>query len=65
MIPARHESVSISISEKKEREDDIKIAGGWISSSDFNRMKKDQNSRMNATIRRLKIRRIVENFFGI
>ena len=65
MIPARHESVSIAIAEKKEREDDIKIAGGWISSSDFNRMKKDQNSRMNAAIRRLKIRRIVGNFFGI
>jgi len=65
MIPPRHESVSIAISEKKEREDDIKIAGGWISSSDLNRMKKDQNSRMNAAMRRLKIRRIVENLFEI
>jgi len=58
-------STRIHVTENKEREDDIKIAGGWISSSDFNRMKKEQRSRFIATIRRQKIQRLVENVFGI
>ena len=53
------------VTEKKEREDDIKVAGGWISSSDFNRMKKEQRCRFNAAMRRMKIARIVENVFDI
>jgi hypothetical protein len=58
-------SAGINVNEKKEREDDIKVVGGWISSSDFNRMKKKQRCRVNAALRRLKIRRVVGNFFGI
>jgi hypothetical protein len=51
------------VTDKKESEDDIKVAGGWISLSDFNKMKKEQNSRSNATIRRQKIQRLVEKIF--
>lgn len=51
------------VTDKKENEDDIKVAGGWISLSDFNKMKKEQNSRFNATMRRMKIQRVIEKIF--
>ena len=51
------------VTDKKESEDDIKVAGGWISLSDFNKMKKEQNSRFNATMRRQKIQRVIEKIF--
>ena len=51
------------VTDKKESEDDIKVAGGWISLSDFNKMKKEQNSRFNAAMRRMKIQRVVEKIF--
>ena len=53
------------VTDKKESEDDIKVAGGWISLSDFNKMKKEQNSRFNATMRRQKIQRVIEKIFDI
>lgn len=59
------ERVPFSITDKKESEDDIKVAGGWISLSDFNKMKKQQNSRFNATMRRMKIQRVIEKIFDI
>jgi hypothetical protein len=55
----------IVVTDKKEREDDVKVADGYISLSDFNKMKKDQNSRFNATMRRMKIQRMVEKIFDI
>ena len=51
------------VTDKKESEDDIKVAGGWISLSDFNKMKKEQNSRFNAAMRRMKIQRVIEKIF--
>ena len=51
------------VTDKKESEDDIKVAGGWISLSDLNTMKKEQNSRFNAAMRRMKIRRVIKNIF--
>ena len=48
------------VTDKKESEDDIKVAGGWISLSDFNKMKKEQNSRFNASIRRRRIKNIFD-----
>jgi hypothetical protein len=45
----------IVVTDKKEREDDVKVADGYISLSDFNKMKKSQRSRFNASIRRTKI----------
>ena len=51
------------VTDKKENEDDIKVAGGWISLSNFNTLKKEQNSRFNATMRRMKIQRLVEKIF--
>lgn len=57
------ERVPFSVTDKKENEDDIKVAGGWISLSDFNKMKKEQNSRFNATMRRMKIQRVIEKIF--
>ena len=55
------------VTDKKENEDDIKVAGGWISLSDFNKMKKEQNSRFNASIRRRRIKNIfdIKQFFRI
>ena len=53
------------VTDKKESDDDIKVAGGWISLSDFNMLKKEQNSRFNATMRRMKIQRVVEKIFDI
>ena len=55
------------VTDKKESEDDIKVAGGWISLSDFNKMKKEQNSRFNASIRRRRIKNIfdIKQFFRI
>ena len=55
----------IVVTDKKEREDDVKVADGYISLSDFKKMKKDQNSRFNANMRRMKIQRMVENIFDI
>jgi hypothetical protein len=55
----------IVVTDKKEREDDVKVADGYISLSDFNKMKKDQKSRFNATMRRMKIQRVVEKIFDI
>lgn len=51
------------VKDKKESDDDIKVAGGWISLSDFNTMKKEQNSRFNAAIRRQKIKRLIKKIF--
>ena len=51
------------VTDKKESDDDIKVAGGWISLSDFNTMKKEQNSRFKAAIRRMKIRKVIKNIF--
>ena len=51
------------VTDKKESEDDIKVAGGWISLSDFNTMKKEQNSRFKAAIRRQKIKRLIKKIF--
>ncbi len=55
----------IVVTDKKEREDDVKVADGYISLSDFNKMKKAQKSRFNATMRRMKIQRVVEKIFDI
>lgn len=55
----------IVVTEKKERDDDVKVADGYISLSDFNKMKKDQKSRFNATMRRMKIQKMVEKIFDI
>jgi hypothetical protein len=55
----------IVVTDKKEREDDVKVADGYISLSEFNKMKKNQNSRFNATMRRMKIQRMVEKGFDI
>lgn len=51
------------VTDKKENDDDIKVAGGWISLSDFNAMKKEQNSRFSAAMRRHKIKRLIEKIF--
>ena len=51
------------VTDKKESEDDIKVAGGWISLSDFNKMKKEQNSRFKAAVRRQKIKRLINKIF--
>ena len=51
------------VTDKKESDDDIKVAGGWISLSNFNTLKKEQNSRFNATMRRMKIQRVIEKIF--
>lgn len=53
----------LSRTAQKKSEDDIEFSGGWISLSDFNMMKKEQNSRFHATIRRQKIQRLVEKIF--
>jgi hypothetical protein len=53
----------IVVTDKKEREDDVKVADGYISLSDFNKMIKSQNSRFNATMRRMKIQRVIEKIF--
>jgi hypothetical protein len=55
----------IVVTDEKEREDDVKVADGYISLSDFNKMKKNQQSRFNATMRRMKIQRMVEKIFNI
>jgi hypothetical protein len=55
----------IVVTDEKEREDDVKVADGYISLSDFNKMKKDQKSRFNATMRRMKIQKMVEKIFDI
>ncbi len=55
----------IVVTDDKEREDDVKVADGYISLSDFNKMKKNQRSRFNATMRRMKIQRMVEKIFNI
>ena len=55
----------IVVTDKKEREDDVKVADGYISLSDFNKMIKSQKSRFNATMRRMKIQRVVEKIFDI
>jgi len=55
----------IVVTDDKEREDDVKVADGYISLSDFNNMKKNQQSRFNATMRRMKIQRMVEKIFNI
>lgn len=55
----------IVVTDDKEREDDVKVADGYISLSDFNKMKKNQQSRFNATMRRMKIQRMVEKIFNI
>ena len=47
---------------QKQNEDDIAFSGGWISLSDFNMMKKEQNSRFHAAMRRMKIQRLGELF---
>jgi hypothetical protein len=48
----------IRIVDRKENEDDIKVVGGYISLSDFNRMKNNQRRRFVASIRRAKINRL-------
>jgi len=53
----------IVVTDKKEREDDVKVADGYISLSDFKKMIKSQNSRFNATMRRMKIQRVIEKIF--
>jgi hypothetical protein len=53
----------IVVTDKKEREDDVKVADGYISLSDFNKMIKSQNSRFNAAMRRMKIQRVIEKIF--
>lgn len=55
----------IVVTDEKEREDDVKVADGYISLSDFNKMKKYQKSRFNATMRRMKIQKMVEKIFDI
>jgi len=56
----------IVIVDKKEREDDVKVADGYISLSDFNKMKKYQNSRFNATMRRRRIKiSLISNSFSV
>ena len=55
----------IVVTDDKEREDDVKVADGYVSLSDFNKMKKNQQSRFNATMRRMKIQRMVEKIFNI
>jgi len=46
----------IVVTDKREKDDDVKVADGYISLSDFNKMKKSQRSRFNASIRRSKIK---------
>ena len=52
----------LSRTAQKQNEDDIEFSGGWISLSDFNTMKKEQNSRFNAAMRRMKIQRLGDLF---
>ena len=52
----------LSRTTQKQNEDDIEFSGGWISLSDFNMMKKEQNSRFNAAMRRQKIQRLGDLF---
>lgn len=51
------------VKDKKESEDDIKVAGGWISLSDYGELEKKQNSRFNAAMRRMRIQRLIEKIF--
>ena len=48
----------IEVKDEKQREDDVKVADGYISLSDFKAMKKSQNGRFNAAMRRMKIKRL-------
>ena len=59
----KERAVEMIVKDKKESDDDIKVAGGWISLSDFNTMKKEQNSRFNAAVRRQKIKRLIKKIF--
>lgn len=52
----------LSRTDQKQNEDDIEFSGGWISLSDFNMMKKEQNSRFHAAMRRMKIQRLGDLF---
>jgi hypothetical protein len=55
----------IPVSRDRQRDDDVKVADGYISLSDFNKMKKGQNSRFNAAMRRLKIKRCFPENFSV
>jgi hypothetical protein len=48
----------IRVLNKKENDDDIKVAGGYITLEDFNEMKTTNKSRFLSIIRKEKIKRI-------
>lgn len=48
----------IRVLDKRENDDDIKVAGGYITLEDFNKMKTSNKSRFISIIRKEKIKRI-------
>jgi methylmalonyl-CoA mutase cobalamin-binding subunit len=48
----------IRVLNKKENDDDIKVAGGYITLEDFNKMKSTNKSRFLSILRKEKIKRI-------
>jgi hypothetical protein len=48
----------IRVLDKRENDDDIKVAGGYITLEDFNKMKSTNKSRFISIIRKEKIKRI-------